>query len=77
MYSGCGGCGRYGVIDVENFPDDYPKNMMLCCACTSSYYDHLRISNIPKYNGFCYTGHFCVGWWSVYGEGIEKVMRII
>lgn len=73
-YIDCTGCGRTRVIYLKSFPDDYPKDKMLCCVCTASYYTQLGIqkpSNILGYSEF-----FNKIWWDSYGKGIEKAMRL-
>ena len=70
----CNGCKRNNIIYLHNFPDDYPRDKMLCCACTSSYYHHLEI---PKpSNMINYSENFYIVWWHCNGERIEKAMRI-
>ena len=70
----CNGCGRRDVIYTKNFPDDYPIDKMLCCACTASYYYNVKILMPSNIRSYC--EHFYIGWWTVYGEGIEKAMRL-
>ncbi len=73
----CAGCDREGVIHLRNFPDDYPQSLMMCCACTSSFYWYLGILvQAPRTNGYHCTDFFCEKWWNAYGEKIEKAMRL-
>ncbi len=73
-YGKCVGCERKEAVNLDNFPEDYPKDKMLCCACASSYYHHV---GIPKPSNICsYAEYFNIMWWDIYGKGIEKVMRL-
>ena len=77
----CVGCVRNKVIHLDNFPDDYPKDMMMCCACTWSYYHHLGIpkpieADIIRASSLYHLKGFLEEWWNRFGDNIEKVMRI-
>jgi len=71
----CVGCGRDKVYLIH-FPDDYPEDLMMCCACTTAYYYHLKIPDPPKTNGYHCTEFFCKIWWQYHGQDIEKAMRL-
>ena len=72
----CVGCGRTAAVSLIHFPHDYPRDLMMCCACTVSYYWHLEIPDPPKANGYICTEMFCGLWWEHHGQGIEKAMRL-
>ena len=72
----CIGCGREKVVCPGYFPDDYPRDLMMCCACTSSFYWRLGIPNPPRTNGYRTTEFFCKVWWEHFGKRIEKAMVI-
>ena len=82
MMSKCAGCLRSKTVHPNKFPHDYPKDMMMCCACTWSYYHHL---GIPQPNGIDFSRissiyrqkSFLEDWWGYCGDNIEKVMRIL
>ena len=74
-YIDCTGCERENVVYLNNFPDDYPRDKMLCCACVVSYFQHV---GVPKpctiHNTLGVIFHIL--WWETYGKGIEKAMRL-
>jgi len=75
-HTGCVGCGRYNIINISNFPDDFPHEFMMCCACVQSYYYSFGIPNPPRPGGYHCSDGFCKGWWDAYGEKIEKAMTL-
>lgn len=74
----CAGCGHW-IDSPENFPKGYPKEKMLCCACTYAYYWAKGMDSdvIGRTLGsYARTVSFCKSRWIVNGDKIEKAMRI-
>ena len=71
----CAGCDRTNIVS-HYFPDDYPKSMMLCCACLLACYWYLGASGTPNTHGYLSKEALNEDWWGVYGEDLKKVIVI-